>query len=235
MRRRTGIRAILLAGLITLSAVPNILWAQSGNQQPPFTIEIHLRQPTLKLGTHVVLDVQLINNSTMTKEVRVRPGVTFADPDYTAIVSDESGKVMPETPRGERLHGHGDDPRAIGGGSQFEVPIEPGGHIDQEYKLSFLYKLGVPNTYSIQLIRNDLIGNGEEVKSNTVRLTITPYLISGQTAGQALYIDNAHPTFGWGQGTSISTEGIRFQANTPSSPSGTYSWVDVITLRDAGR
>jgi hypothetical protein len=155
-------------------AVSGYCLGQSGNQQLPFKIQIHLRESKIKLGTPVVLDVQVLNNTGITKQISVSPGITFADGYYTAMVLDETGQAMPETAYGERIHGRGDDPRAIGGGSHFGVPIEPGGHIDQEFRLSYLYKLTKPGVYSIQLLRDDLIGKGETIKSNTVVLTITP-------------------------------------------------------------
>jgi hypothetical protein len=119
-------------------------FGQADNQRPAFTIEIHLRQATIKAGSPVVLDIQVINISDTTKTISVSPGIRFAPRYYEATVLDDKNNTMGETPYGQRMHGRGDDPRAIFEGSHFRVPIEPGGHLDQEYVLSLLYRITDP-------------------------------------------------------------------------------------------
>lgn len=164
----------VFAGLTAL-AISGALCAPCQNQQQPFSLRISLRQSSVRLGTPIMVDVQVFNNTSTVKDITVHPGFKYADPDYTALVLDEAGNVVPETQLGARLHGHTDDLRSeLGGGSHFRTTIEPGNHLDQEYDLSYLYRLRTPGTYSIQLSRKDLIGNEEIVKSNTVLLVITP-------------------------------------------------------------
>jgi hypothetical protein len=148
-------------------------FGQADNQRPSFTIQIHLRQATIKVGSPVILDIQVINNSDTTKSISVSPGIRFAPGYYESTVLDAKNNAMAETSYGQRMHGRGDDPKAIGGGSHFQAPIEPGGHLDQEYELSRLYRITDPGIYTIQLRRNDLLGGGKSVKSNVVVLTVT--------------------------------------------------------------
>lgn len=164
------VQTVLLALSLALSSLS---FSQTDDQRPPFTIQIHLRQATIKAGSPIILDIQVVNNSDTTKSISVSPGIRFAPSYYEATVLDEKNNAMAETSYGQRMHGRGDDPKAIGGGSHFQAPIEPGEHVDQEYELNRLYRITDPGIYTIQLRRNDLLGGGKSVKSNVVVLTVT--------------------------------------------------------------
>lgn len=135
-----------------------------------FTMRISLRERTIKPGTRVTLDLEIINVTE--KEIGV---ASWSDP-YTFDVFDSTGKSAPLTQRGrlvlkrERVVENGKIYMRASG-SHWTIRIPAGGTVHDEVAITDFFALAQPGEYSIGLHRPDTETH-QLVTSNTVTLTV---------------------------------------------------------------
>jgi len=99
-------------------------------------------------------------------------------------IRDSKGNPVQETPHGRKVHGT-ELNRQPWSGSVFtgRYPIKPGETFEETINLSQEYDLSQPGTYSIQVLRSDVITEHDiktklntvaVAKSNMIALTVTP-------------------------------------------------------------
>jgi hypothetical protein len=137
---------------------------------PTFSINISTSQPSVKVGSEVVVDINLTNKTGRIVWI-YWPNNEEARPDeYIPTVLDEGSKRPPLTSTGRNLIDH--DPGITIG--NVDIPnrdVGDGEIIKQKIVITKFYDLSKPGKYTIQLSR----GEGETaVKSNTITVTVTP-------------------------------------------------------------
>lgn len=139
-------------------------------RKAPFTMRISLRERTIKPGTRVTLDVEIINVTE--KEIGV---ASWSDP-YTFDVFHSAGKSAPLTQKGrlilkrERVVENGKIYMRASG-SHWTIRIPAGGTVHDEVAITDFFALTQPGEYTICLHRPDTETH-QLVTSNTVTLTV---------------------------------------------------------------
>jgi hypothetical protein len=134
---------------------------------PSFSINISTAQSMVKVGAAITIDATLTNISDHDIFYAVgTPGQVI-----DLIVCDSSGKSVPETPYGRKVHDTELNRRPFVG-SVFRASIKPDHTFQQKSDLSKEYDLSKPDKYSIQAQRRDA-RTREMVKSNTITITVT--------------------------------------------------------------
>jgi hypothetical protein len=152
--------------------------AQEAKLEPEFVLIISAPQQTVKLGLPILMKVKMENVSD--HEIGYgtvdfpKSGESWRD--FDILITDENGKPVPKTERGERLRPtkgrtRKGPPSDIV--SAFRMTIQPGAVRETPVDLAKDYELSKPGVYKVQAERADW-KSGTTVKSNTIRLTLTP-------------------------------------------------------------
>lgn len=135
-------------------------------KQPPFKIAIIAESPTVVAEGGVSIKVSLTNNS----EHEVNEGVAYmtginVDTSFQFEVRDSHGKMVPKI-----AYPH---PELATGSVRFRT-ISAGETYTQEQRLSALFDMRKPGKYTIQVSRRISNDPRDDIKSNIVKVTVTP-------------------------------------------------------------
>jgi len=147
-----------------------------------YTINIAALPSVVKAGSEVKLSIIVKNISDQIIYHVVTTGKPGRNLDIA--IRDSKGDPVQETPHGRKVHGT-DPNRQPWSGSVFtgRYPLKPGETFKETINLSQEYDLSQPGTYSVQVLRSDLITERDikaksnavaAVKSSTITLTVTP-------------------------------------------------------------
>ncbi|MGD0793035.1 MAG: DUF2135 domain-containing protein [Terriglobales bacterium] len=145
--------------------------------QRSFSFGISVVHETIKVGSPIVVKVQLKNTS---DHVIYRMGLPGWDVHgelvgFPPIVRDAQGNEPPLTKWGRLAFGREtpEDKSTLVLNEVLRVPMPPGEVMKTEIRLSDLYDLSVPGKYTVQVRYYD-DENKEEVKSTTITVTVVP-------------------------------------------------------------
>jgi hypothetical protein len=178
---RRNIDLMLLAStVIVLSAGAALAQTSAANspEQPDFTLTIRARQPEVKVGAEIRVEVVTTNTSTESFTVTDGNPPPWAEVLYQTYVRNENGELAPETKVGRiiRTRKDEDHPKAdvifVGSGAPLRE-LRPGETtIKDEIVLNRLYDLSKPGKYSVQLVCEDSKNPSKTVKSNTITVIV---------------------------------------------------------------
>ncbi len=138
--------------------------------QPSLSLTISVPETVVKAGSPIKLSITTTNTS---------------DHDVSYIVStlglsdvyvhDAAGALAPETPEGAQKHFFSPKHRPFAG-SVFSARahLEAGAKQNVEVDLTKEYDLTKPGKYTVYVERPDPENKGNQLKSNTITITVTP-------------------------------------------------------------
>jgi hypothetical protein len=169
-RRRFGAAAARI--LLALSCCGCILAQKANTTQtvepkPQFSITIVGLPGEVRLGAPLIVRISLTNNSESDMRLGTIPISGGTVHRIPLMVRDSSGKLVPKTEYGKRVHGES----LTGGVTVFSFPLEPGKTFREESDLSTEFSLTTPGKYTVQAERLDAETH-TIVKSDVVTVSI---------------------------------------------------------------
>lgn len=168
---------ILVAGLanIVAQSAKGIL-SPAGSPQSPkasFSIAASVADTTVKLGSDAIVNIVLTNTSDHPIVFENEMTINFNDADYSTVVRNEKGDLIPLTKFGLMLFGDDDHlpkPREV---KYVTANLQPGETIKGRISVTKLYNIQAPGQYTVQIERFDEVTKSWS-KSNIITLTVTP-------------------------------------------------------------
>jgi hypothetical protein len=165
----------LLLGLLILAVAAGGAFGQTVKR--PFALQISVASTTIRVGSPITIKIELKNISDHNIGWTMAPGWESHGEviGFTPIVRDEQGKEPPLTKWGRRVLGRGSEPddAPLVRNAAFRTEMAPGKVMNTEIGLDGVYDLRAPGKYNVQVSHYDE-DNKEDVKSNTLTITITP-------------------------------------------------------------
>lgn len=157
---------VLLLLLVTMSVAQNPATA-------PISVALSTPRSEYVVGQPIKIDIVLRNTSDKEIAVAQSNAIGKAGLSYEIDVLDDTGKRVPYSRYGKRLHG--EDPRGAIFDSQKIYYLQPEQTLSDSAVLNTIYDLSSPGQYVIQVAKKPFpsVEPEEPVASNAIKITIT--------------------------------------------------------------
>jgi hypothetical protein len=168
MNRRSGLAIAAIVMLMTIGAQ-----ARGATS----AITIHIDGPvTVHSGDDIDIGVTLTNQSQKAIEIATSMGgPRRGEHNFQIVVRDQYGQSVQKTTYGLARDGRGNplDILTANHESRAMLTLEPAGQIDDSVVVNHLFDMTIPGDYSIRVTRQMEELEGEVVRSNVIRVTVT--------------------------------------------------------------
>jgi hypothetical protein len=161
--------------ILLIPALALLLFVCDSHSQaptPPFSMKIILSPSNAKVGSNVVVQVELTNTTSKRVGTDVCLGMTV-ECNFDIFVRDSHGNPASETRYLKAVRGeNAGSPLIISAPSIAGMSVEPGQTVKFSSNLSDLFDISRPDSYEIQVQRWDSYTN-KNIPSSSVHLTVS--------------------------------------------------------------